>query len=108
MGKHEILLHRKKDHDTAMEGIQNIHGIKCHVRFDPHGLDGCGHMFVENCPFMEIGEILIDADDPLNIELKYTFENSEEIYDLDMHRGGDHYSAIIDPTKITGDLILVY
>lgn len=113
MEKHKIRLHHEKDYDgkhrTAMKCIQHICGVKSHVLFDPHGLDGMGTLFDDNCPYEELGEIIIDCEKPIGIELKYTFENSDEIYDMHKHRNRPgHYTAMVNPENITGNLILVY
>ena len=112
MKRHEIKLHHEKGYDgkfrAGHEGIHHICGVKCHIDFDPHGLDDWVEFEDGSVEFQALGEIIIDCEKPLNISLKYSFENTDKVYDLHMHQGGDHYTAMVSPSEITGNLVLVY
>lgn len=112
MEKHKIRLRHEKNYDgnhyTAFECTQHINGVKSHVWFDPHGLDDVIMLADGSEEFRQLGEILVDAEVPLNVNLRYTFENSRVVHDLHMHKGGRHWSAMVGPEEITGRLILIY
>lgn len=107
---HKIQLHHITNNAgqtlTRMKSDMHVCGVKCHVQLDPHGLDG--HFETEDGLPIKMGEVIVDCEKPLNTKLKYTFENNTNVFNFLMHRGGIHYSAMIDPKEITGDLILVY